>query len=350
MCNETTKEILDRFYSENYSKSYARLLDKKEVWKEDLINASPNDLSEICLTLGEKYYGVGSFRNMRSQFSTFYEYLIDEGYVKVNPFNIYEMLSFNILCKELVERSPSVVLYKEDIDNIIQLIEKSNCEESDLKILLIRGFFEGIPYVEYFADMIYENINFNNKTIKIKEGVVNKFSNKFFESLKKYNENRHVSVIYHNFGKECEVNFNRVNFENRVLKYDDSNLRGSLQIKSETKYRNFILKKIRKQIEEIVNIVCENYDFKFTITDLTMSGFLNYVYDNINSYKGFVETCCKHRPFGLISFGKAYGMKNPTRLKSTCYIHVHKSKWFQEYMLDENIPDDEKEKYLYVVN
>lgn len=346
--NEKTKEILEKFYTEKYKNPEVKPLYRKEILDVNLTNISATELSELCLTLGDGC-GTKTFGNLILYFSALYDYMIENGYVKVNPFKTYEMLSFHVLYKEFAEKSSLIILYKEDIENIIDLIEDdTKTDEKDLKVLLLRGFFEGIPYIEYFADMKCENIDYENMVINVTKGVTNKFSKEFFDALKRYEENTQIILHYDNNNKKSEVECNRIRFNNYLLKYNNRTSRGEYSIETDKKYRAYMLRNIRKQMKEIVEIVKKEYDFEFTISDLTISGFLNYVYNNTNNYRLFIETCMKYRPMELIYLGKMYGMKNAKRLKYTCYVYVYKSKWYQEFLLDKTIPDKEKEKYAYV--
>lgn len=348
--NEKTKEILDKFYTEKYKNPEVKPLYRKEILDVDLIDISATELSDLCLSIGDGS-ATETFGNLIRCFSVLYDYMIENGYVKVNPFKTYEMLSFHVLYKEFAEKSSLVILYKEDIEKIIDLIEDdTKTDEKDLKVLLLRGFFEGIPYIEYFVDMKCENIDYENMAINVTKGVINKFSKEFFDALKRYEENTQITIHYDNYKNQGsrDLDSSRIRFDNYLLKYNDNSFRGKYSIKTNKKYRAYMLRNIRKQIKEIIEIVKKEYNFKFTISDLTISGFLNYVYNNTNNYRLFIETCMKYRPMELIYLGKMYGMKNAKRLKYNCYVYVYKSKWYQEFLLDKTIPDEEKEKYAYV--
>lgn len=332
-----TKILLEEFYEET-SRKHKKLY-KKEVFEKNLIKISPLGLLDLCLDMCNNG-GIESLRNTRSEFSSFYDYLIQKGYVKINPFREYDVLSYKSMSRELAERSDVAVLYEEDIEKIVKLIKDEDLNEKDLKILLVRGFFEGIPTLDDFVELESNNIDFENRTIRIQNGsVVNEFSDKFFAALSEYSNNLEIFVKIP-YGRR--VRSDRTKYKDRIIKYD---VNKKTSMKSDKEYNQYAKNKIRKSINEISNAVYRKYNVKITSKNLIVSGFLNYVFNFAKDYKTFVEICRENQSRILQKLGRLYGMKNVTRLKFSIYVYVYKSKWFQEFLSDPNISDMEKEKF-----
>lgn len=241
---EDYKKMIERFMKDkSIILDNIRPLLKPSVYGADLFNLSDSEYINLILKgMAENSKSIQQVYKSRNLLSEFFDWCIENGYLKYNIFDENPVLSRQNIKDIAVANSRVQVLSPNEIDYIVNSL---NYNKNYLALLLY-GFYEGIGTAKEFADLKYEDINPDNKTVKIESREI-KMSEKFFYHLNKY---RRESEYIRPFVRKINISFKTsewIQMDDYVLKIRVSS-REKLENESVIMGRDYVQRRIAKDI------------------------------------------------------------------------------------------------------
>lgn len=306
------KLIVDFCKESEYTAVRSKRYIKPCVYEKDLFDINPETLLTAAFELCGSSKNLHYLREMRLFLRNFFQWAVKKGFTDFNPFDMFELLSFDCMKIEFINRINIKFIYFEDIDDICNMIEFVDTQHKALTKFVISALYDGIKNTKHFVLIKHDDIDFQNNTLKLYEHKLI-LSDRTIKYLKEYlNEDRGVM------------------FENRLIKCIREG-------QSEETYESSVHTLIRSQFKKIKKYLLENgIDYPVTAETISKSGFITFVRKNVESD---AELC---RLFKLNE-----GIRNSVRLSDIAYnfgfpknslisqirqnheIFLMKSKWYK---------------------
>lgn len=319
------KRIVEEFCSEQKTKSLQKQCKQicvDDFYKLDLFNIDQYELSKCILKLTGRSFSIQSLYIIRKIIFNFYTWAIKKGYTCINPFHVYDILNFDNLSAKMAEESNVLFLHPDDVSALCEYLSNpsnTKCRNRPLLTFFISALYNGYQQKEFIQ--IKTNEVFNHNCWQ--QNLYDYYANKYINGI--------IGVPYKDYVLRVKTN----------------------KIITDEEFRSY------------QNVACRELFIKY-VSDMLKRSYKNDILINpsIVLYSGFLSYCrskCKSNSEFIFLFEKTPGYKNTestiklkqyardffitdkvnsidkiSKLKSTCFILLRKSRWYLEECIDKN--------------
>ena len=305
------KLIVDFCKESEYTQVRSKRYIKPCVYEKDLFDINPETLLTAAFELCGSSKNLHYLREMRLFLRNFFQWAVKKGFTAFNPFDTFELLSFDYMKIEFINRVNIKFIYFEDIDEICKMIEFVDTQHKALMKFIVSALYDGVKNTKCFVSIERDDIDLQNNTLKFYECNLNLADRTVKYLLEYVNED------------------NGGLFENRLIKCVKEG-------QTREKYESTVHAMIRNQFKALKKyLISKGIDYPVTAETISKSAFITFVRNNVESN----EELCR-------LFKVNRGVRDSVRLSDIAYkfgyprnqlvtplrqgheIFLMKSKWF----------------------